>query len=63
MLTISLTCSRYLIYGSVSDKFHFDAFLAEHPVDDRALLLQMVQTQQFSEFIDSRLFEVGRDSG
>lgn len=46
------------IHGTLSD-----CTSSEHPVEWRPFLEEMVHTQQFSEFIDSRLFEVGRDPG
>ncbi len=52
-----------MIYGNPMEKFNFNQFLSQHPVEWKPFLEEAVHTQQFSEFIDSRLFEVGRDPG
>ena len=35
----------------------------EFPPDFRPFLEELIRTQQFSEFVDSHIFEVGRDPG
>ena len=35
----------------------------EFPPDFRPFLEELVRTQHFSEFVDSHIFEVGRDPG
>ena len=44
-------------------KFQFDAFILEHAAEWRPFLKEMLNTQQFSEFIDSRILDVDRDPG
>ena len=51
---------KHLIYGSIR-KFDTEAFLAEQAVESRPFLEQMLESQLFSQFVDSRVFEIGRD--
>lgn len=60
-VTLLKNYRRHLVYGSMMNKFSFEEFLAEQGTESRPFLEEMLQTQQFSEFVDSRLFEVGRD--
>ena len=43
---------------------HVQSYICtEFPPDFRPFLEELIRTQQFSEFVDSHIFEVGRDPG